>query len=186
MYRLLRRSLLISAFASASVPDIQILSPALVLSSSVVMAMKACSRPRLVTSISRGRRPASRTAYRVASESVDWICTTSFLTSRFTSAGRPSRNCSAPRSSRDGIPPAPARARVSGGGRAEAELPGHPVQPERDPPGPGPRLDLGGRAIRQQPAPVDDQDPVRGLGGLLQVVRGEQQGAAVGPSARAH
>jgi len=37
------------------------------------MARKACSRPRLVTSISRGRYPASRIAYSVASESLDWI-----------------------------------------------------------------------------------------------------------------
>ncbi len=62
-------------------------------------------------------------------------------------------------------------------GQAEQEGLVHRVQAEGEPLGPGPRLDLGGRAIGEQPAPVDDQDPVRRLVGLLQVVRGEQERA---------
>src|SRR6266571_8106792 len=56
-------------------------------------------------------------------------------------------------------------------GQAEQEGLVHLVQAEGEPPGPGPRLDLGGRAVGEQTAPVDDQDPVRRLVGLLQVVR---------------
>jgi hypothetical protein len=61
---------------------------------------------------------------------------------------------------------------VHQGGQAEQELLVRLVQAEREPLGPGPGLDLGRRAVGQQPAPVDDQDPVRGLVGLFQVVRG--------------
>ena len=65
-------------------------------------------------------------------------------------------------------------------GQAEQEGLVHLVQAEGEPPGPGPRLDLGGRTVGQQTAPVDDQDPVRRLVGLLQVVRGEQERAPRG------
>ena len=52
-------------------------------------------------------------------------------------------------------------------------------------PGPaGGRLELGGGALGDHPAVVDDHDPVGQLVGLVEVLGGEQQGHPVGDQAR--
>ena len=55
-----------------------------------------------------------------------------------------------------------------------------PVEAERHPLGAGPLLDVVRRAVGEQPSPVDHQDAVGGLVGLLQVVGREQQRLALG------
>ncbi len=53
-----------------------------------------------------------------------------------------------------------------------------PGQRRPDRPAGGQRLDLGGRAVRDDPAVAHQDDPVGVEVGLLEVVRGEQHGAA--------
>src|ERR1700745_727419 len=60
-------------------------------------------------------------------------------------------------------------------GQAEQEGLVHVAQAEGEPPGPGPRLDLGGRAVGEQPGPGYEQGPGRRLVGLLNAVRGQQE-----------